>query len=544
LNKLYEEYKRRLHVLNGWSLLKDITRYHRIQGSSDLWRAIERVKEMVSDKGFDVKVINVESDREYGYFTIPVSWDPVEAWLEIKTGDQIIASYDLIDHPTLLAAHSPSGGGCAELTVCRDKDCNGEAVLTDKYVYDMYLNTDAKFILYYDESRYPDAFPYTGLFITSSEIRNKVVMTIPSRLASRLINQILVKGKKITVCWRAETKFNKRSIPVLIACKGSEPGVLYISHICHPKPSAHDNASGSVANYLILETLSKMPSEYTYSTCHVWVPEYTGTFFIYDKLPWKPIGVINLDMVGSKQHVTGSTTVVVNPPRFTINRSAAALWMGLTTAFNISKSFNNIPQPALKYGLTPYSVGSDHDVAVIWGWDATMLNDWPSKFYHTDMDDIETLDKYTIGDVAVASLIAGYILVKSGKIERYVKTYEAIVKNWYRVEALKKNYSLSFLSKYLLKKPLITQPLDKPLLETPLTSRMIYRIIGRDRFYEYQSILRNLSTYLSVYALMSEKIGLKNHLEHYMAEMLISLKDSERDIVVKLWDEIKSTLSI
>jgi len=541
---LYEEYKRRLHVLNGWNLLKDITRYHRIQGSSDIWRAVERVKEVVSDKGFDVKIIDVEPDREYGYFTIPVSWDPVEAWLEIKSGDQVIASYDLTDHPTLLAAHSPSGGGCAELTICRDKACDGEAILTDKYEYDMYLNTDAKFILYYDESRYPDAFPYTGLFITSSEVKNKVVMTIPSRLASRLINQMLVKGKKINVCWHAESRFNKRPLPVLIACRGGEPGILYISHICHPKPGAHDNASGSVVNYLILEALSKTPSEYAYSSCHVWVPEYTGTFFIYDKLPWRPIGVINLDMVGSKQHVTGSTTVVVNPPRFTMNRSAAALWMGLITAFNTSKSFNNIPQPALKYGLTPYTIGSDHDVAVIWGWDATMLNDWPSKFYHTDMDDIETLDKNTIGEVATASLIAGYIMVKSGKIERYVKTYEGIVRNWYRVEALKKNYSLSFLSKYLLKKPLITQPLDKPILVTPLTSRMIYRIIGRDRFYEHQSILRDVSTYLSVYALMSEKIGLKNHLEHYMAEMLISLKDSERDIVVKLWDEIKSTLSI
>ncbi len=545
LNEIYEKYIEKGSPVKAYDLLKHITSYHRLQGSTGIWDAVEEVKEFIMDSGYDVKVYKIDSGVSKGYIVSPVSWDPVEAWLEIRDGDKIIAKYSLADHPTLLSAHSPGGEGCAEITVCRGDKCSGEAVLVHGYLYDLYFNVDARLIIYYDENRFDKAFPYTGLFLKPGDEKDRVVMNIPYSIASKIIDYRLIRGRKIKVCWKARVKYHDKGLPVLVACNGDEPGIVFISHICHPKPGAHDNASGSVANYIVLDILSNVDKKYRYSSCHVWVPEYTGTVFLYDKLPWKPLGVINLDMIGSHQHLTGSTLTLINPPRYIDTLVSPALWFSIHKIFDQNKAFNNIYTPKIKYSYSPYTMGSDHDVFVGWGYDAAMLNEWPSKYYHTDMDEIHTISSTNIVLTSVASALAGYIVAnKIDKLELMKKTYSSMVKNWYIYQALKKNYSINYITRYLIKKPFIEKTPEKPFIETPLSSRTIYNVLGREKFLKEYRIIPGIHTYISTYAPLAEKIGLKEHLRHYKAELLIPWKRRKENKVKELWETIKSILKL
>jgi len=544
INNAYNEYLKNLSTALATDLLKALTQYHRVQGSTELWRAIERVAEVVSGFGVDVRIEHIEPSASLGYIEAPVSWEPVEAEIVFKTGDRVLASYRLEEHPTLLAAHTPEGEGCESLEICGEEPCSGGAVLAQGYIYDLYLNADAKLIIYYDESRYHKAFPYIGLFITHREVQNKVVMTIPYVFASKLMNLIKVKKKSVEVCWKARVRYHERGLPVLIACRGDDPGIVFISHICHPKPGAHDNASGSVANLSTLHVLSRVGKDLSYSSCHIWVPEYTGTVFLRKILPWRPLGVVNLDMVGSKQHLTGSTAVIVNPPRFLTHNTAAALWLAVNKTFSTVESFNGTPQLSVRVGLSPYTMGSDHDVFIGWGYDTAMLNEWPSKYYHTDMDDLNSISPRAVALTGLAAALTGYILIRErGSLDNVVKAYDSALSSWYLMQALSIDFSLTYLSQNLIRKPLLSAHSEEPLLETPLTSRALYRLLGREKFIEIRRI-RGAQTYLGLYAPMAEGIGIRNHLERFIAEGLFKYSKDEAEKISNAWEEIKAYLKL
>lgn len=522
-------------------VLSLITRHHRLQGSSGMWKTVNELKEILEGLGLPVKIMRIEEGSGRGFVKAPISWDPVEAYLEIKAGDKVLARLDLKDHPTLLAAHSPGGEGCAELKVCGDKLCDGEVVLATGYLHDIYQNIDAKLILYYTSNRFHDAVPYTGLFLEPGDKMKGVVMNIPYSLALRIMSlKIEHSRRKITACWKARVRRHNKGLPVLISCKGDDPGIVFISHVCHPKPGAHDNASGSAGNLHIAFVLSQIDCSFSY--CNVWVPEYTGTVFLQNALPWRPLAVINLDMIGSKQHITGSTLTLINPPRFMNTASAPAGWIAMQKVFDTNKSFNNIFQPGVKYGVSPYTMGSDHDVFIGWGIDSIMYNEWPSKYYHTDKDVLETIDPKQVMNASTAAVLAGYIVASTSKEfqEELKRTYESYIRIWYRSQAIKSGYSLSYLSRHLLKKPLIEE-VEEPLIDSPILSRTLYKILGREKYLEIRK-MPGAYIYLGLYAPIAEKIGLKDHIKHYKAELLVKWSRKNEKQVLDAWEIIKSNI--
>ncbi|MET1159599.1 MAG: aminopeptidase [Thermoprotei archaeon] len=544
--RIFDEYRKHVSTIIASDLLKTITRYSRIQGSRELWKVVNELKTFAEERGFETRILKIESGSSSGFLDVPVSWDLKEAFLEIQRGNSLIARYSSYEHSTLVAAHSPGGEGCGYITICRDiKSCSGDVVLATGYTYELYKNIDASLILYYSENHYWDAFPYTGLFIKPGEEKpGKTVMTLPYRVASRLISRIR-KGDKIRVCWKADTEYHSEGLPVLIACKGEDPGIVYISHICHPKPGAHDNASGSAANAIALDILSKTSKEYTFSSCHIWVPEYTGTVFVYDEMPWNPIGIINFDMVGSKQQITGSTLVIVNPPRFINYKLTPVLWIALQKTMDRSRSFSGVLEPLVKYSVTPYTIGSDHDVFTIWGYESPMVNEWPSKYYHTDMDEVDSIDPTNTAYIGLAGVITGYMIshARRNKLELYSKIYRDYIKSWYYSQAIKTGFSINYLTRYLIKKPLIEEPFEKPPIQSPIYSRKIYRILGSEKYNEIRKI-NNALTYLEVYAPLAEILDIKDHVKRFKAESLVKWRRREEKIVVDAWERIKNELKI
>ena len=116
--------------------------------------------------------------------------------------------------------------------------------------------------------------------------------------------------------------------------------VVVLSHLCHPQPSANDNASGAAATIEIAATLHELIADGLlppprHGIRFLWMPEMTGTFAYLstfeDRLP-RMIAGVNLDMVGQDQDRCHSTFNIEQPPASMASFAPvllARLWDGL-----------------------------------------------------------------------------------------------------------------------------------------------------------------------------------------------------------------------
>ncbi|WP_440059776.1 M28 family peptidase [Thermogladius sp. 4427co] len=535
--KLREEAGRILKeipVSLGRDLLYILTRYHRVTGSRGLIEAVRELKEVLENSGIPARIHYIDNNITKGFIETPVGWIPRKAELEIKIAGKTIARLDLDSHPTLLSAHSPGGEGCGRVRVC-ESECSGEVVLTNLNPYDAYNIIDAKLILHYDKNRYHDAVPYTGLFITEKEVKHgKVVMNIPFKIAMEIMSRLLQKPDiEVEACWKSDVSFENLGLPVLVSCEES-PRVLIVSHICHPKPGAHDNASGSVSNFLSAFAIRNMKKTGELGVCHVWVPEYTGTVFVKGLLKDLPEYVINLDMVGSKQNVTGSVLSIVNPPLMFEAAASAALYVSARAVFDNLEGFEGIPQPSIRYDISPYSAGSDHDVFLVWGIDSGMLNEWPSKYYHTDYDTPDTISPNQLVNTAAVATLASKILSDEYLRAKTTSLYRNYLRDWYMVKSI----TLGLESEAVLEtryKP------SGEIMASPFSSRFIYKNIGREAFYKMRGI-KGAFSYLTVYAPIAEANGVRDHLQRFISEELLTWDKETVKTVSELWEKLRGFL--
>ncbi len=530
-NLLLDELKKTPITGLARDFIRKITLYHRIQGSSGLENALSIVSEFLSSNGYEVKLFDVPSSSQRGFMETPVSWDVYEGRVEFKSSKGFTHILDYMEHPTLVSAHSPPGEGCGEVTYCRDlSNCEGDVVLVEAPGYIAYKELNARLIILYDSKRHPDAVPYTGLFIGENEVKNTSVVNIPYTLVARIL-AYLNKGMKVEVCWSVKTSFSSRPQRGLIAYKGSEPGVLYISHICHPKPGAHDNASGVVANLLTGLLIDKASREVPHA--HLFIPEYSGTIYADKHLPWTPRGVVNLDMVGSKQWITNSTLNIVIPPLFMDSEITPYTYLATKLVLDEAASFGGFKLPASRYSLSPYTAGSDHDVTLSWGLDSVMLNEWPSKYYHTDMDDIDSISPSQLVNTAIIASLAGILFQNEYKKEEVVTVYKNYLKSWYSIEALKQGVDISPLSRVIDNQ---VKAVYEPSL-TPISSRLYYKKLGFELYDKLRSI-KGAHTYISVYAPLAKSLGVENPVELFQLENILSWSSEEKQLVLKAWSLI------
>lgn len=532
---LVDSFRRIPLVGEARDLIKKMTSYHRIQGSIGLINAVKEVYEALGDTGLDLKIFEIPSSSGKRFMETPISWDIEDAYLEVKINGKKVSRFEHRDHPTLVSAHSPPGEGCGEVYFCKDlSNCRGEVVLIEAPAYVAYREISARLIILYDSKRYPDGVPYTGLFIRENEIKNTSVVNIPYNTALKIISS-LSKGAVVEACWEIRSRYSSRPLYGLIASSGGDPGILYISHICHPKPGAHDNASGVVSNILIARLTAKTNTPR--SRVHLFVPEYTGTIYTGKLLPWKPLVAVNLDMVGSKQSITNSTLNIVNQPLFIESISLIYLLLATKYILDEASSFGGFRLPAYRYSMTPYTAGSDHDVTVLWGLDSVMLNEWPSRYYHTDMDDIETISPIQIVNAVYIATLAGYMALVNWKRDDLISMYRDYLKSWYSIEALRDGVDISMLSKILENR--VTIPYDHE--RTPISSRYIYGKIGALNYLKLRNI-KGAFTYLSVYAPLAYYIDLRNSIEVFQLENLLQWSRGERELVEETWGLIRGDL--
>lgn len=246
------------------------------------------------------------------------------------------------------------------------------------------------------------------------------------------------QGDKLAA-YCAEMKAKKQ--PVLVKCRVDSsiydghienvtaflPGqtdeeILLVGHLCHPRSSSNDNASGSACVMEAFKTIRDMVARGELAPLKrglrmLLVPEFTGTYAYLSSLKAKEKDRIkaafNLDMVGGRQSGGyGPITITDLPLETPSIVSDAAGTILDEIKHQVSGMMKDAYCPMFNSHMTEYSGGSDH---VVLSDPATnipclMLGQWPDKFYHTSSDTLEVVDPYILSRSASLAACYAYCL--------------------------------------------------------------------------------------------------------------------------------------
>ncbi|MCJ7768744.1 DUF4910 domain-containing protein, partial [Candidatus Bathyarchaeota archaeon] len=457
LNKLVKE---ELSGSIAKSYVARIASYHRIQASTMFHEAAEYVKNELVKIGLKDAVIEQfisDGAKKYWTYTLPVGWTVKSAELrQVEPEDKLITMYE--DLPQSLHTFSnatPAEGVTAELIDVGDgtkpadyegKDVKGKlvlatgrarsvheeavfkrgaaGVLTDSITYEMPNVRESLDI--------PDAHAYQAIWPTADELDKVTFGFSLSKRQGEHLRALLKKGKKVKLNARVDAKLFPSKLDVVTATipgstKPTEE-VFLIAHLCHPKPSANDNASGSGLLMEIARTIRALIDSHKIkpparTIRFIWVPETLGSIAFlhsHEDLPARLVAGINLDMVGQNQELCRSTlNLDCTPdslPSF-LNDMVYGLMERSMKEFDMPSTFGT-SSSTFRYDRAAFSGGSDHaeftDSTI--GVPCVMLLQWPDLYYHTSMDTIDKVSEDSLRRVGWITTVAALTLA-NGAVE-------------------------------------------------------------------------------------------------------------------------------
>jgi len=337
--------------------VSEITRFHRIQGSKGLVDAARHICKAVRDLGIGAELIEEVYDGERRYLTLqtPIAWDLVEGSLEI--GDKKITTDQ---NPLLVMAHSPSGKASGEVISVDSPSIKGKIAIAGKEWQDAYKKACKKgakgFIAYRSGTGYD--FPYIGLFLRKKDLEHAIpAVAVPESLAKE------IEGKRVRISVKTRIK-DREIMPIVYVEIGKPPFILFSAHMCHPKPGANDNASGSAILMELARALKEAydPS-FRFGFAFLWIPEHYGTQAFIERRAdvSRYYACINLDMVGGSSDRSGSHIMLVRTPlsRFSV---VSGLIEHFLNKINVrSESFSGSQLQDLQFMAYPFSTGSEYE---------------------------------------------------------------------------------------------------------------------------------------------------------------------------------------
>jgi len=405
--------------------VSSIASFHRIQASLGLHDAIMYLKnEITGLPNVDVKLYEYPAD---GKTTIS-TWEAVLGW-EARSGmlhliepeEKLLADYSA--EPISLIAHSTSvdiegeviyvGKGLSPEDY-EDKDVKDKIVLTEGVARMVHRVACIKYgaagLLTFVPPSSKDEIAslrrYDAIWPSGEEAdRTRFGFSLTQADGLKLKGW-LESGKTVKVKAKVNASLKDGKTEVLSAVipgQDTSKEFWLAAHICHPKPGANDNASGSGSLMETLRVISHLVDEGkipkpTYSIRFIWMPEWSGTIYFIDRekeILKRCKGMLNMDMVGADPAKSGSTLYLYRTPYSlpsTLN-NVVLYWLKTEAARKDDRTQGGTMTP-LPYNYESYSAGSDHfmltDATV--GIPAVMLNQYPDRFYHTSTDTIDKID--------------------------------------------------------------------------------------------------------------------------------------------------------
>jgi quinol monooxygenase YgiN len=317
----------------------DITRYHRIQASPGYDDAVRYVVDALAAAGVSSTIHRFTADGRtdtFGWIS-PPGWTIRGGGLEqIEPNSRILGRFDVIAQ-SILGQSAPGDlegdvvhVGAGDTAACFEGlDLDGKFLLSHGRPAAMLRflqGTGATgLIIYPDIERAApshDLVQYGGFFPRAHEIPWLPMGFSISRRAADALLRDMEQGR-VRVHGHVDASFlDGHPMQVLEARIGpddSDVEVLLCAHLCHPAPSANDNASGSGALLEVARVLAAMDRkrDLDHAVRLLWVPEFNGV------IPWIAANVadlrrvlftINLDMVGESPEIIGEPLRVFRVP--------------------------------------------------------------------------------------------------------------------------------------------------------------------------------------------------------------------------------------
>jgi hypothetical protein len=458
------------------SFVAQISQFHRIQGSTMFHEAAEHVRDQLQKLGFkDARIEQYPADGKTKYWThrSPIGWEVKSAELRmIEPEEKQLANYE--DTPQSLHAFSngtPPDGVSAELVEVgagtksedyRGKDVRGKFVLAtgrarlvhEHAVYELGaagVITDA--VTYEmpnvrESLDVPDAHAYQSIWPRASELSKATFGFSLSKRQGNVLRAYLKDGKTV----RLRAKVDARLFPfyedvITATIKGTkkpDEEIFLVAHLCHPKPSSNDNASGSGLLLEIARTIktlikSRKISPPMRTIRFMWVPETLGTvaYIASQKdVSRRMVAGINLDMVGQNQELCRSTLNLDRTPDSLpsyLNDFVFGLIEQTVKEFDYETRFGL--SSTFRYRTNAFSGGSDHAEFT----EATtrvpcvMLLQWPDLYYHTSMDTIDKVSEDSLKRVGWIATVAVLTLANAAFEEALLLADQTVSKGIIRI---------------------------------------------------------------------------------------------------------------
>jgi len=438
------------------SYIAQITRFHRVQASTMFREAAEYVRNTLKSLGFkDVKIEQFPSDGATKYWTwiTPIGWEVKTAELYlIEPEEKLIVRYE--DVPTCLHTYSkatPPEGTTAELVDI------GEGIKPEQYegknVKDKFVLATGRAKRVHEQAVYkygatgvitdtlthemknvresidiPDAHAYQSIWPTKEEL-DKVTFGFSlskrqgNHLRSLLKGDKPVKLKAVVAARLFPSNLDIVTATIQGSSKPSEE-IFFVAHLCHPEPSANDNASGSGLLLEIARTLQilikngkiEKPAR---TIRFLWVPESFGTIaylYHHQDLASKLVAGINLDMVGQNQELCKSTLRLDKTPDSNpsyLNDYVFSLFKRTVEEFDPKTAFGSAS--TFRYSVNAFCGASDHaefnDSS--FSIPCIMLLQWPDLYYHSSMDSIDKVSENSLKRIGWIATVAALTLANA-----------------------------------------------------------------------------------------------------------------------------------
>lgn len=424
---------------NAFELTREISSFHRSIGSKSYSEAIKIITDFIKE----YTILKYPLNKTYETWKVPRGFQIEKGYLKIINPIKKYIVQDVKRQPIRVIFFSGSSNGIEKLKVYNvgtgesiddfPRNSHGNAVIANGNPVKVYRNArklGVRCVLLYfmraqdisigrTPEQMQEAVNYTsfpsnsGGDIVGFAINYKEYIELTELTKYNLKIEFSLEINNIT----AEMEI----LEAEIGNKGFKKPIVLTAHLCHPKPGANDNASGSALLAEIIRVLKKIPLDR--KIIALWIPEMYGTIAYINSQKVDFEYGINLDMVGEDQALTGSTLDIVNTPWSLPSFIGEILSVNLAY-YNLKRNEGN------------YTGGSDHyifnDSSV--GIPFASLTQWPDKFYHSSEDTIDKASTTSfdyIGKGILNSLIDiayGFDLISFAKIKaklmaKYVESF-------------------------------------------------------------------------------------------------------------------------
>ncbi len=461
------------------NVVKEVSNFHRIQASPMFREAAEHVLKICNKYGLDAKILSYEADPDVWYLQSKMfkEWSIKEATLDLVEPEMRLADYSAEAVSVIQKSYPIDRRNDPVDLVLVEKNARPEdfedGAFTDKFVFlrgnargNMWvyekgaIGVVTDFIMETKNRSRSDLYnslTYTSYWPThvEGEPEGRGFVLSPKAgdaLAELCRRQFEKDGSYLKVKPYINSSLYNGHIEIVeVTIPGKDDKTVYLSaHLCHPRSSCNDNASGvsatleamNVINTLIREGRIDQPQHTIKLTL---IPEFTGTFaYLSDHTDYaKGLGAMNLDMVGGKQTRFYGPITLTKTPYQTPSLINEMCIIAMDNAAREAYSLSDDPVALTNHRVEPHSGGSDHTVYC----DPTinipccMLGQWPDLNYHTATDTLDVIDPGVLKFSCLTAINFAYNLAnfETGDLPYlYNKQEEVIVedKNRYTVEYL------------------------------------------------------------------------------------------------------------